>query len=117
MRLALALLVVYGVIAPFVAEASSSATAGASLVARRCTVCHENPVNRPNRHSWIGWQAVMVRMQVMNGAEIPFAERIPIGAYLAEVRHPGWAVAAAEWSVAALGPVLVGIWSFWRRRR
>ena len=89
---------------------------GASLVVKRCTVCHENPAGRDNRHSWIGWQAVIFRMQTLNGAEVPIAERFPIGAYLSDVRHPGWAVAVAEWSIAALGPALVGLWGFWRMR-
>ncbi len=90
---------------------------GARLTAKRCAVCHENPAGRASRHSWIGWQAVIFRMQTLNSAEVPIAERFPIGAYLSDVRHPGWALAVVEWSLAALGPALAGLWIFWRVRR
>jgi hypothetical protein len=101
---------------PAAADGRLPETSGARLVAKRCTVCHENPAGRENRHSWIGWQAVVFRMQVLNGAEVPMAERFSIVAHLSDERHPGWAIAVAEWSFAVLGPALVGAWGFWRVR-
>ncbi len=89
--------------------------ASVRLTRTRCTACHsaDNFVNQ--RHNRIGWELVVLRMQVLNEAPIGPGERSVIAAQLAE-SYPAsgstaWVEALQQLAVALL-PVC--FWLVWK---
>jgi hypothetical protein len=95
--------------------------ASVRLMRTRCTACHaaDNFVNQ--RHNRIGWELVVLRMQVLNEAALGSGERSVIAAQLAE-SYPAsgsaaW-VEALQQLVVALLPVWLWLtWKILRARR
>lgn len=90
---------------------------GARLVEDRCTTCHTTDVLSAYRRGWLGWWAIVLRMEMLNGARIDSGERREIVAHLSSRQRGSLARTAAEWTVllAVLGsPMVLGLW--WRRR-
>lgn len=92
------------------------------LTERRCTLCHNADNYTQNRHTWAGWQAVVLRMQYLNHCPLEAGERDVIVAHLSE-KHPApLGEALLEWGaglMALLMPAAGGtaIWALRRRRR
>lgn len=91
------------------------------LMRTRCTACHvaDNFVNQ--RHNRIGWELVVLRMQVLNEAPIGPGERSVIAAQLAE-SYPAsgsaaWFEALQQLAVALLPVWLWLAWKVMRVRR
>lgn len=92
---------------------------GIRLLEARCeTVCHGLDRFEPNRHSWLGWQLVILRMQHLNGALLDPGERAELARHLAAAQPASLAAAAIEY---AIPPVLLAApclgWLGWRRWR
>lgn len=91
------------------------------LMRTRCTACHaaDNFVNQ--RHNRIGWELVVLRMQVLNEAALGPGERSVIAAQLAE-SYPAsgsaaWMEALQQLAVALLPVCLWLAWKISRARR
>ncbi len=89
--------------------------AAVRLMRTRCTACHatDNFVNQ--RHNRIGWELVVLRMQVLNEAALGAGERGVIAAQLAE-SYPAsgraaWVEALQQLAVALLP---FGFWLVWK---
>lgn len=94
--------------------------ASVRLMRTRCTACHavDNFVNQ--RHNRIGWELVVLRMQVLNDAVLGPGERGAIAAQLAE-SYPAsgsaaWMEALQQLTVALLPVWLWLAWKFLRAR-
>jgi hypothetical protein len=91
------------------------------LTERRCTLCHIAGNYTGNRHTWLGWQAVVLRMQYLNHCPLEPGERGVIVAHLAETYPASTAEAMLEWGalVGVLASPLAGVFAFrvWRRHR
>jgi hypothetical protein len=92
---------------------------GIRLLEARCdTVCHGVDRFEQTRHSWLGWQAVILRMQYLNGATLDPGERADLARHLAAAQPASIALAAIEY---AIPPVLLATpflgWAGWRRWR
>jgi hypothetical protein len=89
--------------------------ASVRLMRTRCTACHavDNFVNQ--RHNRIGWELVVLRMQVLNEAPLGAGERSAIAAQLAEsypaTGRAAWVEALQQLAMALL-PVF--FWLVWR---
>ena len=95
--------------------------ASVRLMRTRCTACHtaDNFVNQ--RHNRIGWELVVLRMQVLNEAPLGSGERGVIAAQLAE-SYPAsgraaWVEALQQLAAALLPFGLWLTWKFLRARR
>lgn len=91
------------------------------LMRTRCTACHaaDNFVNQ--RHNRIGWELVVLRMQVLNEAVLGPGERSMIAAQLAD-SYPvsgsaAWMEALQQLAVAMLPVWLWLAWKISRARR
>jgi hypothetical protein len=91
------------------------------LTERRCTLCHIADNYTGNRHTWLGWQAVVLRMQYLNHCPLEPGERGVIVAHLAETYPASTAEAMLEWGalVGGLASPLAAVFAFrvWRRHR
>jgi hypothetical protein len=95
--------------------------ASVRLMGTRCTACHvvDNFVNQ--RHNRIGWELVILRMQVLNEAALGTGERSVIAAQLAE-SYPAsgsaaWVEALQQLAVALLPGWFWLAWKIFRVRR
>jgi len=90
------------------------------LMRTRCTACHtaDNFVNQ--RHNRIGWELVVLRMQILNEAALGPGERSVIAAQLTEsypaTGRAAWAEALQQLAVALLPVWLWLAWTFLRAR-
>lgn len=91
---------------------------GVRLIESRCGVCHGPEFLRQHRYGWLGWWAVLLRMQYVNGASFEAGERRVIVAHLAANHSAGALRTALEWAAAAtvLGLALIAGWRLRRRR-
>ena len=109
------------------AEARAQAEREAALAARpypvrlleqRCTACHAAGHYMEQSHTLPGWWLVVLRMKVLNAAELDGAEMSVLAAHLTQLRPAAGIDAALEY--AALPLLLafpfVGWWG-WRRLR
>lgn len=89
--------------------------ASVRLIRTRCTVCHAADNFKNQRHNRIGWELVILRMQVLNDAPINPGERSVIAAKLAEsypaTESAAWVEALQQLAVALL-PVC--FWLIWK---
>lgn len=89
--------------------------ASVRLTRTRCTACHAADKFENQRHNRIGWELVVLRMQVLNDARLGPGERDVIAAQLAE-SYP--ASGSAAWREALQQFVLallpVWFWIAWR---
>lgn len=92
-----------------------------TLTERRCTLCHTADNYTQNRHTWLAWQAVVLRMQYFNHCPLEPDERGVIVSHLLEKYPAPLGKALTEWGaglMAPLIPVAGGVAAFaWRRRR
>lgn len=88
---------------------------GARLVEDRCTACHAAATLAAERRGWLGWWAVVVRMEFFNGARFVPGERSVIVSHLAEHQAAGRLRVVFEWALAmavvALAPLA---WLGWK---
>jgi hypothetical protein len=94
---------------------------GMRLIEDRCTACHSAATLAGERRGWLGWWAVVLRMEVLNGARFAAGDRKVIVDYLAEHQGAGRVRVVLEW-IAAVGVVALAplAWFGWRaasRRR
>lgn len=91
------------------------------LTERRCTLCHNADNYTQNRHTWLGWLVVVLRMQHLNHCPLEPGERDVIVAHLAETHPAPLAQALMELGgsmMTLLIPVAAGVGAWaWRRRR
>lgn len=82
------------------------------ITEQRCTACHIANFYMQQRHTWIGWSVVTLRMKYLNGAShISEAERETIVAYLTALRSAESGEALQEYAaVAAVGGPLAAVW-------
>lgn len=91
---------------------------GVRLVESRCHVCHGADALREHRHGWLGWWAVLLRMELVNGARFEAGERGVIVAHLAAAQPATGLRLAIEWLLAAgAGALLVAAALVLSRRR
>jgi hypothetical protein len=85
--------------------------ASVRLMRTRCTACHvaDNFVNQ--QHNRIGWELVILRMQILNDAPLADGERSVIAAQLAET-YPATGSAAWAEALQQLAIALFPVW-FW----
>lgn len=104
------------------AEALAAARAarppGEQLVEARCLTCHDRRQIDAAEFGPLGWTITVLRMQLLNGAELQSGERRVIASHLAADSQGR---AALEWGLAALsGLALLAVglraWFWWRRR-
>jgi hypothetical protein len=88
------------------------------LTQARCTTCHteDNYINQ--RHNRVGWELVILRMQLLNDAELDAGERGLIADHLAQTR-PATSHDALLESLQQLATLLlpVGLWLGWKFAR
>jgi hypothetical protein len=108
-----------------IAEAAQQARA-AELAARpyavrlleaRCeTVCHDHERFAHNRHTWLGWQVVILRMQYMNGALLDPGDRSDLAYHLADSQPAAWVDAVLEYAPLPVALIMPWLgWLGWRR--
>lgn len=81
---------------------------GERLVRQRCTGCHGREAFADVRHGAAGWWAVVVRMELLNGATLGGGDRARIATHLAAEQPAAALPQLAEWLAAAFavaGPV------------
>jgi hypothetical protein len=91
------------------------------LLEGRCTGCHERAYFEDRGYSRVGWELVILRMQLLNGAQLATGERSAIATYLAQ-RRPASLQRVLLDVTFALSPVVAVIlgvlgWRRWRRAR
>lgn len=87
------------------------------LMEARCeTACHGYGRLAANRHTWLGWQAVIVRMRWLNGAPLSQAESNVLARHLAERQGVRGLAAWLEWAgLTLMAPALPALsWLGWR---
>lgn len=90
---------------------------GVRLLEARCdTECHGLDRFAHTRHGWLGWQAVILRMQHLNDALLDPGDRADLARHLASAQPASNAWAALEWLllISALATPWLG-WTGWRR--
>jgi hypothetical protein len=90
------------------------------LTEARCTRCHGVEPYSAQRHTWIGWQWVVLRMQWLNDAVLEPGERAQIVDHLAGTYPAAGAGAWTEWGTAvalALLALALPVARFLRWRR
>lgn len=87
------------------------------LLETRCeTVCHDHKRFAHNRHTWLGWQAVILRMQSINGALLDPGDRGDLASHLADSQPAGWVDAVLEYALLPVMLVMPWLgWLGWRR--
>lgn len=85
--------------------------ASVRLTRTRCTVCHAAENFENQRHNRIGWELVVLRMQVLNEAPLGAGERSVIAVQLAEA-YPVTGRAAWMEALQQLALALFPVW-FW----
>jgi mono/diheme cytochrome c family protein len=94
---------------------------GKRLVEDRCMACHAAATLAGERRGWLGWWAVLLRMELLNGARFAAGDRRVIVDHLAEHQGAGQARVMLEWVLAmgtvALAPLAWFGWKAARRRR
>lgn len=70
---------------------------GAQLVDARCAVCHGPDTYQTANLGWLGWQATVWRMDLLNGAGLERGEHGVIKAWLYAQYPPTAGRAALEW--------------------
>lgn len=109
------------------ADAAAAAARWAALppdmrrLKTRCTVCHADENYAGKAYGWLGWQAVILRMQWLNGAALEPGDRDALARHLADTRPAPLVWRLIEWLVA-LGPPATALalalhWLQRRRRR
>ncbi|MDP2823415.1 MAG: hypothetical protein Q8O52_12165 [Sulfuritalea sp.] len=83
----------------------------ARLTRTRCTVCHAADNFENQRHNRVGWELVILRMQVLNEAPLATGERGAIAAHLAQT-YPATGSAALIEALQQLAVALFPVW-FW----
>lgn len=88
---------------------------GVRLIEDRCTACHAAARLAGERRGWLGWWAVVLRMEVLNAARFAPGERSVIVDYLAEHQGARQVRIVLEW-IAAVGVVALAplAWLGWR---
>lgn len=76
------------------------------LTEHRCASCHSAAQYAQTGRTRLGWELAVLRMQLMNGAQVPLAERRTIVSHLAETHPAPTARALVEW--LALGGTVAG---------
>lgn len=92
---------------------------GLRLVEQRCTTCHSPDQLARHRYGPIGWWAVLLRMEFLNGARFASGERRVIVAHLASAHAATALQASIEWGAAIIGVIGAGLalaWAVQRRR-
>jgi hypothetical protein len=94
--------------------------ASVRLTRTRCTVCHAADNYMNQRHNRIGWELVVLRMQVLNDAQLGPGERSVIAAQLTE-SYPAsgsaaWVEALQQLAVALLPACFWLVWKILRAR-
>lgn len=92
---------------------------GVRLLEARCeTVCHGHDRFAHARHGWLGWQAVILRMEHLNGALLDPGERSDLARHLADTQSASFGEVALEYATlpAALAVPWLA-WAAWRRWR
>lgn len=74
---------------------------GALLVEDRCTACHAAATLAGERRGWLGWWAVVLRMEVFNSARFAAGERGVIVDHLVARQAADPARVALEWTTLA----------------
>jgi hypothetical protein len=67
------------------------------LTEQRCASCHSAAQYAQTGRTRLSWELAVLRMQVMNGAQVPFAERQLIVSHLAGTYPASTARAFVEW--------------------
>lgn len=80
---------------------------GERLVEARCNVCHGPDALREHRYGWLGWWAVLLRMELVNGARFDAGERSAIVSHLAATQAGSTLRRTTEWTLAVGLPVLL----------
>lgn len=88
------------------------------LTQARCTTCHSEDNYIQQRHNRIAWELVILRMQVLNGAELDGGERGIIADHLAQIRSATGHDALLE-SLQQLATLLLPavLWLGWKLTR
>ncbi|HEY0837158.1 MAG TPA: hypothetical protein VGE72_24820 [Azospirillum sp.] len=71
------------------------------LLAARCTACHASAYFDGKRHGRLGWQAVILRMTQLNGAELAPGERDILVTHLLDRQPPSTMRTVAEVALTA----------------
>lgn len=91
------------------------------LTQTRCTLCHVAQNYESQRHNRLGWEIVILRMQVLNDAPLGPGERSVIAAQLAQAYpasgREAWMEALQQLAVALLPLWLWLAWKILRARR
>lgn len=98
------------------AERRAALPLGMRLTEDRCTVCHASATLAGERRGGLGWWAVVLRMELLNGARFADGERSVIVYHLAAHQAAGKGRVALEWAGLALaGAVPLLLWSILQR--
>jgi hypothetical protein len=95
---------------------TSPLTERKDLVVSRCTACHGLDVFAEKRYSHLAWHLVVLRMQVLHGADLEPGERDTLVAQLAASAPPPLWQVAFDWSLLGAAGVAIG-YSGWKRVR
>lgn len=91
---------------------------GEQLVDLRCAACHGADTYQHANMGWLGWQATVWRMDLLNGAAVEAGEHRLITDWLYAQHPPTAARAALEWLVVLLVVVALPLpWALWRRHK
>ena len=88
------------------------------LTQARCTTCHSENNYLNQRHNRVGWELVILRMQVFNAAQLDAGERGIIAGHLAQTRPAAGHDALLE-SLQQLAALLLpaAVWLGWKFAR
>lgn len=79
------------------------------LIEARCANCHEDDTIFAKGRSRLGWEAVVLRMKWLNGADLKSGERPVIASWLAtEYGVPAWQTASEL--LALFGSTVAAVW-------
>jgi hypothetical protein len=91
------------------------------LIEARCNGCHRGEDYGGKRYGWLGWHSVILRMQLLNGAQLGPRERGVIARHLSEEQPAAASWLIVEWAIAAGTCLAVAVSPFvlpcLRRRR
>lgn len=89
---------------------------GARLIEDRCTTCHPAAAFAGERRGRLGWWAVVLRMEIFNGARLAPGESRPIVDYLVDQQSATSVRVALEWAVLAGGTATAAFLGTWMGR-